>query len=506
MSFQRIQRLIFVMTLILSLLLLVIAILPGDWSPLGSLQAIANGLTRDGSFGGLDLSFYQKFQKIILIAGVVLLAGSGMLTYARRSGRSLFARNLTTAFGIGYLLVLLIVGNLVIGRSNSFMYRQIFGVIPPTHTPIPIVSPTPFPTPIAFGKGRWQIITEDIDSPTAVVDPGDGSGRLFVLEETGTIRVIQGSTLSPEPFLDLKDRVLQRPENFEQGLLGLAFHPNFAENGYFYVFYTDYQENSVLSRFQANDHGQTGDPNSEFRLLGILKPGARHNGGTLVFGPDGYLYASVGDGDLRQKTKGHAQSLDELFGKILRLDVDHGNPYAIPLDNPFVDAYGRDEIYLYGLRNPWKFSFDSVTGDLYLGDVGQNDWEEINFLAAGQPAGLNYGWDVMEGPEDFSGYRGAPVENPVFIAPVYYYHHKPNKCAVTGGVVYHGVAFPDLQGTYLFGDFCAGYVWGLKQSSGGEWEATLLYDTEFQITSFGTDAAGEVYIADMRGKIFKLVP
>ena len=494
------------MTLIISLLLLGIAILPGEWSPLGTLQAITNGLTRDGRFGGLDLAFYQKFQKMILIAGVVLLASTGILTYAHRSGRARFARNLTSAFGIGYLLALLLVGNLVIGRSNSMVYRQIFGVIPPTHTPVPIVSPTPFPTPVTFGTGVWQIIAEGLSAPTAIVDPGDGSGRLFVLEATGTIRVIQGSTLLPKPFLDLKDRVLQTPENMEQGLLGLAFHPKFTENGTFYVFYNDYQENSVLSRFQARDDGQMGDPHSEFRLLGILKPGARHNGGTLVFGPDGYLYVSLGDGDLRQKTKGHAQSLDELFGKILRLDVDHGNPYAIPPDNPFVDQYGRDEIYLYGLRNPWKFSFDSATGDLYIGDVGQNDWEEINFLAAGQPAGLNFGWDVREGPEDFSGYRGAPVENVMFTESIYYYHHKPNKCSVIAGVVYHGAAFPELQGTYLFGDFCAGYVWGLKRTSGGEWEAALLYDTDAQITSFGTDAAGEVYLADMRGMIYKLIP
>jgi glucose/arabinose dehydrogenase len=215
---------------------------------------------------------------------------------------------------------------------------------------------------------------------------------------------------------------------------------------------------------------------------------------------------SVGDGDLRQRTKGHAQSLDELFGKILRLDVDHGNPYGIPPDNPFVNAYGRDEIYLYGLRNPWKFSFDPVTGDLYIGDVGQNDWEEINFLAAGESAGLNFGWDVREGPQDFSGYRGAPVQDPVFIEPIYYYHHKPIHCSVIGGVVYNGEAFPKLRGTYLFGDFCSGYIWGLKRNAAGIWEAQILYDTDAQITTFGTDAAGEVYLADYRGKIFKLVP
>ncbi len=506
MRFQRVQRLIFWLTLILGLLLLVLAVFPGDWSPLGIMQAIANGFASDGSFGGLDQAFYQKLQKVFFVTGLVLVASAGIITYLTRRGQVKVVRNFTLVFGVGYLLALLLFANLAIGRSQSLVYRQVFGPVTPAPTITPLVYPTAPPTPITFGTGHWELIVKGLRSPTAIVDPGDGSGRLFVLEENGLIRTLQGGAILPEPFFDLKDRVIQETENYEQGLLGLAFHPNFEENGYFYVFYVDYQENSVISRFQTLPNGQAGDPNSEFRLLGILKPGPRHYGGTLGFGPDGYLYVSIGDGDLRQKTKGHAQSLDELFGKILRLDVDHGNPYAIPSDNPFVEAYGRDEIYLYGLRNPWKFSFDAVTGDLYIGDVGQNDWEEINFLAAGDPAGVNFGWDVREGPEAFSGYRGAPVTEPNFVEPIFYYHHKPLSCSVSGGLVYYGQAFPALQGKYIFGDFCSGYVWSLVQETEGVWVDEILYDTNFQITAFGVGADGEIYLADFLGGVYKLVP
>lgn len=506
MIIQKLQRLLLILTLTISVMVILLATLPGDLSPLGILQNIANAFARDGSFGGLDLAFYQKLQRFMLPAGLVLLVVSAIFAFAFRQGRAKLVQIFSIVLGGGYFLGVLVAGNLAIGRSDSLVYRQVFGEVTPVPSPTPFIYPTAVPTPITFGTGQWQLIVDDITTPTAIVDPGDGSGRLFFLEETGLIRVMLNDQLLPEPFMDLRDRTLQTPENYEQGLLGLAFHPNFAENGYFFVFYTDYQENSVISRFRVTADGQRGDPNSEFRLLGILKPGPRHYGGTLVFGPDGYLYISIGDGDLRQKTLGHAQSLDELFGKILRLDVDQGNPYGIPPDNPFVNEYGRDEIYLYGLRNPWKISFDSVTGDLYIGDVGQNDWEEINFLAAGEPAGLNYGWDVMEGPEDFSGYRGAPVHNPDFVAPIFYYHHKPIGCSVTGGLVYYGQDFPELNGSYLFGDFCSGYIWGLKQNPSGEWETTILYDTDIQLTTFGVNADGEVYAGDLRGMIYKLVP
>ncbi|GAB4580913.1 MAG: hypothetical protein Fur0022_36570 [Anaerolineales bacterium] len=503
---MRFQRFMLIFTLIASVFLVLLALIPGDLSPIEIIQTIASFFTRDGSFGGLSLGLYRKIQWGALFAGIGLLVVCGILLYAQRHGQAQLARILTFVLGGGYLLGVLVIGELAIGRSNSLVYQQVFGPVTPVPTATPLVYPTAVPTPITYGSGQWQQMADGLIFPTAIIDPEDGSGRLFIVEEKGVIRIMQDGKLQPEPFIDLRDRVIQESENYEQGLLGLAFHPAFAENGYFYVFYADYQENSVISRFQVTADGQYGDLESEFRLLGILKPGPRHYGGSLVFGPDGYLYISIGDGDLRQKTLGHAQSLDELFGKILRLDVDHGTPYAIPPDNPFVDAYGRDEIYLYGLRNPWKFSFDPVTGDLYIGDVGQNDWEEINFLAAGQPAGLNFGWEVREGPEDFSGYRGAPITEPNFVEPIFYYHHKPIHCSVIGGLVYYGQAFPELQGKYIFGDFCSGFVWSLEQQTDGTWLETVLYDTDFQITAFGTDAAGEIYLADFLGGVYKLVP
>ena len=241
MRFQRVQRLIFWLTLILGLLLLILAVLPGDWSPLGIMQSIANRFSSDGSFGGLDLAFYQKLQIVFFVTALVLLASAGIITYFTRRGRVMFARNITMVFGVGYLLALLLFANLAIGRSQSLVYRQVFGPVTPAPTITPLVYPTAPPTPITFGTGHWELVVEGISFPTAIVDPGDGSGRLFIVEETGTIRVLQDGILLPEPFLDLKDRVLQAPENYEQGLLGLAFHPEFTENGYVYVFYADYQ-------------------------------------------------------------------------------------------------------------------------------------------------------------------------------------------------------------------------------------------------------------------------
>jgi glucose/arabinose dehydrogenase len=493
-----------------ALLLLLLAFLPGDLSPLSLAQRLANTLAPDGGFGALDLALYQRLQKAALAGGLCLLAAGGLLAYAARAGKTRLARAVTLAlYGAG-ALALLLAASLLNGRSRAFVYRQMGIVVPapvPSATAAP--SPTPVPTPVTHGPGNWQIVAEGLQPLTAIAEPGDGSGRLFLLETNGLIRVLHEGVLSPEPFLDLRDRVVQRPENFEQGLLGLAFSPHFSVDGYFIVSYIDYQENSVLSRFRVTPGGVRGDPASEFRLLGILQPGARHNGGTLVFGPDGYLYLGLGDGDLRQKTRGHAQSLDELFGKILRIAPNlngDGDPYTIPPDNPFVGAYGRDEIYLSGFRNPWKLAFDPLTGDLYIGDVGQNDWEEVNFLGAGQPAGGNYGWDILEGNEPFSGYRGAPpAPGAVFIPPLHVYHHKPFHCAITGGVVYRGAQFPGLQGMYLFGDFCSGYIWGLTHTADGV-KVRLLWDTAALITAFGVDAAGELYLADYQGILYRLVP
>jgi glucose/arabinose dehydrogenase len=232
--------------------------------------------------------------------------------------------------------------------------------------------------------------------PIGLANAGDGSNRLFVIEQAGVIRILQNGLLTPEPFLDIRAQVGSQAN--EQGLLGLAFHPKYAKNGYFYVNYTDLQGDTVIARFSVSaSDPQRADPTSEKRLLAVDQPYPNHNGGQVIFGPDGYLYLGLGDGGSGGDPAGNGQSRATLLGKILRIDVDKGDPYAIPPDNPFAQGGGRAEIWAYGLRNPWRFSFDRLTGDLYIADVGQNQWEEIDWLPAGQ-SGANLGWDVFEFP------------------------------------------------------------------------------------------------------------
>ena len=274
----------------------------------------------------------------------------------------------------------------------------------PTETPVPVtVSKLPDPTGYT-----WETIVSGLNQPEGLVNAGDGSGRLFILEQTGLIRILKDGSLLPTPFLDLTKKIICCGE---KGLLGLAFHPKYAENGYFYVDYTEKVNNqlyAVIARYNvsANDPNQA-DPGSAMTLLHIQKPGTppyqNHNGGQLQFGPDGYLYIGMGDGGSEGDPDGNGQSLQTLWGKILRIDVDHTQPYAIPADNPFANGGGQWEIWAYGLRNPWRFSFDRLTGDLYIADVGQDLWEEIDFLPAGSPGGTNFGWSFYEGTHPYRG-------------------------------------------------------------------------------------------------------
>ncbi len=370
---------------------------------------------------------------------------------------------------------------------------------PPTETPgattQPAGSATQFPDANQFW---WVAVASGLDGPVDIQDPGDGSGRLFVLEKPGRIRILQNGGLLPAPYLDISARV--GSNSSERGLLGLAFHPRYAENGYFYVNYTDAGGNTVIARFnRSTEDPNLADPNSEVRLLSVAQPFANHNGGVVTFGPDGYLYLGLGDGGSAGDPLGNGQSLNTHLGKLLRLDVDHGDPYAIPADNPFASGGGLPEIWAYGLRNPWRIAFDPSTGDLYIGDVGQNKWEEIDYVPAGTPGGLNFGWNIMEGTHPYSG------ENPggrALVAPVAEYGHGPG-CSVTGGKVYRGL-LPEWQGIFLYGDYCSGQVWGLLQDS-GLWQTQLLFSTGFTITTFGQDAAGELYLSDYRaGVIYRL--
>jgi glucose/arabinose dehydrogenase len=360
----------------------------------------------------------------------------------------------------------------------------------PTETP---ARTTTFPDPNAY---TWQMIVSGLQRPVDLQP--DGSGRLFVIEKVGRIRIIQNDQLIETPFLDITDRV--RSTGNEQGLLGLAFHPQYSQNGRFFVNYTDNNGHDVIAGFQVSSDPNSADQNSEVKLLEVDDPFPNHNGGVLAFGPDGYLYAGLGDGGSQGDPFGNAQNLNSLLGKILRIDPigGEGAIYEPALDNPFLNGGGLPEIWAYGLRNPWRLSFDKLTSDLYIGDVGQNMWEEIDFLPAGSPGGTNFGWNFREGAHDYEG--GGPAG---MVDPIAEYSHPDGGCSVTGGYVYRG-SMPEWNGIYLYGDYCSGKIWGLIQQDGG-WQSQLLFDLDSTITSFGQDTSGELYLLSDSGGIYRLV-
>ena len=345
---------------------------------------------------------------------------------------------------------------------------------------------TTFPDPNAY---TWQMIIAGLQRPVDLQP--DGTGRLFVIEKPGRIRIIENEQLVDTPFLDITDRVGSGGN--EQGLLGLAFHPQYSQNGRFFVNYTDKLGDTVLARFQVSSDPNIADPNSEVKLLGVDQPFANHNGGVLAFGPDGYLYAGLGDGGSQGDPFGNGQNTKALLGKVLRLDVDSAEPYAVPADNPF-----GNEVWVYGLRNPWRLSFDKLTSDLYIGDVGQNAWEEIDFLPKGSPGGANFGWNFREGAHDYKG--GGPAG---LVEPVAEYSHQEGGCSVTGGYVYRG-SMPEWNGIYLYADYCKGLIWGLIHSN-NNWQSETLFDLDVTATSFGQDRAGELYLLSDSGRVFRLV-
>jgi glucose/arabinose dehydrogenase len=353
------------------------------------------------------------------------------------------------------------------------------------------------PDPALF---TWQPVAEGLESPIGLANAGDGSARLFVIEQPGRIRLITDGQLLPDPFLDIRDRV--GSQGSEQGLLGLAFHPGYAQNGRFFVNYTDRSGDTIIARFTVSPEGpDRADPASEMRLISVDQPYANHNGGVLAFGPDGYLYIGLGDGGAAGDPQGNGQSLNTLLGKVLRIDIDAGDPYGIPPDNPFTNGGGLPEIWAYGLRNPWRFSFDRATGDLYLADVGQGSFEEVDYQPAGDPGGVNYGWDLMEGEACFNTPNCDPsgLTSPVFAYPT----HVEGTCSVTGGYVYRG-SLASMQGVYLLGDYCSGRVWGLLPDGSGGWQAGTLFETGVRISSFGEDESGEVYLVSHSGEIYRL--
>ena len=337
---------------------------------------------------------------------------------------------------------------------------------------------------------------------TYLTHAGDGSGRTFLVEKVGRIWVVEANgDIRRTPFLDISDIVDSGPS--ERGLLSVAFDPNFAENGEFYVNFSSKEGDgdTVVARYQAPD-GQQADPATGVEVLRIDQPAANHNGGQLQFGPDGYLYIGMGDGGSAGDPWDNAENLQSLLGKMLRIKVSGEATYAIPPDNPFV---GRDdarlEIWAYGLRNPWRFSFDRATGDMYIADVGQNKWEEVDFQPADSPGGEHYGWNTMEGNHCYDPPEGCDTSGKVL--PVWEYPH-PEGCSITGGYVYRGQAYPQLTGLYFYGDFCSGKIYALRQDQDGAWESQPVLESGLNIASFGEDESGELYVLDLGGGVYRL--
>lgn len=366
---------------------------------------------------------------------------------------------------------------------------------------------------VPVGDLALEKVADGLSQPLFVTSPPGTASLLFVVEQnTGRIRMASNGNVLETPFLDIGNRI--NASGLERGLLGFAFHPDYNQNGRFFVNYTaDGAAGSVftiIEEYLVSENPLRADPDSGRVILTYQQPDAIHNGGMLAFGPDGYLYIASGDGGPGNDPDNNAQSLNTFLGKILRIDVDGGDPYAVPEDNPFVGIQGAlPEIWANGLRNPWRFSFDRETGDMYIGDVGERAREEINFEPFESPGGLNYGWRVREGTSCRPGQQGCDLEGAT--DPIYEYG-KVLTAAVTGGYVYRGSAIPALQGYYLFGDFSNGQVWAFRNINGSivnfqqrdDLKPPVLLPT---ISSFGEDADGELYIVSwLSGSVYKIVP
>ena len=398
---------------------------------------------------------------------------------------------------------------------------------------------TPLQAQSGFPTAVLQNGLSGFEQPLFVGHAGDGSGRLFVVEQKGRVRIVKNGQLVPAPFIDISDRVLL---GSERGLLGLAFAPDYATSGYFYLYYTSSVDDGdgpgdiTISRFSRGATADQANPASELPLLTIEHSSqGNHNGGMIAFGPsDGFLYIATGDGGGGNDPDRNAQNPSSLLGKLLRIDVvarqtpqapltrrylplaqrvrTAGNgdqvvpaqlPYAIPASNPFFNRAGyRAEIWALGLRNPWRFSFDRNTGELYIADVGQGTWEEVDLEPAGSSGGVNYGWPAVEGP-DCNAAIGASCNKGAHSGPVTSYG-RGEGASVTGGYVYRGTRTPALSGTYVFGDFSSGRIWGLRRNAAGVWVRGLLLNSTASISSFGLDQAGELYLVEYGGTLYRV--
>jgi glucose/arabinose dehydrogenase len=361
-------------------------------------------------------------------------------------------------------------------------------------------------TPPTALAARLREVANGLDAPLFLTSPPGDQSRAFVVEQGGRIRIIRNDALVPTPFLDISGKI---SSGGERGLLGLAFHPQYATNGRFVVYYTNPSGDIRIASYKVTANPEVADPASEQILLAVPHPSfSNHNGGMVVFGPDGRLYAGIGDGGSGGDPNGNGQNRNTLLAKLVRLDVNAAGQASVPSDNPFVGQSGvRPEIWSYGLRNPWRFSFDRLTGDLYIGDVGQNSREEINVSTdqADFGRGLNYGWKIMEGTACFSPSSGCNKTG--LTQPVIDYGHNDG-CSVTGGYVYRGSLAPALRGHYFYADYCSGWVRSFRLA-GRQVTQPLDWSTlrpGGQITSFGEDAGGELYIIVSSGRVFRIEP
>jgi glucose/arabinose dehydrogenase len=353
-----------------------------------------------------------------------------------------------------------------------------------------------------------QRVVGGLSSPVYVTSANDSSGRLFVVEQGGRIRIIKNGAVLSTPFLDISSQV---SKGGEQGLLGLAFHPSFKTNGLFYVYFTRGDGDIVINQYRVSAaSGNVADLSTVRRIITIDHPTyANHNGGMITFDRYGYLFIGTGDGGSGGDPSNHAQNRDSLLGKLLRINVNGSvgtRQYTIPSGNPYVGEAGRDEIWSIGLRNPWRYSFDRLTGDLWIGDVGQNKYEEVDrstVAGSGRGRGINFGWRVLEGRHCYNPATGCNRTGKLM--PVVEYSHAEG-CSVTGGYVYRGAAVPALYGRYVFADYCSGRIWTVPKGAASPIAKSLLMDTSMAISSFGEDQKGELYVVDHNGAIYRFAP
>jgi glucose/arabinose dehydrogenase len=357
-------------------------------------------------------------------------------------------------------------------------------------------SSSPPPRP---GDGiALAVVASGLDRPLYATAPA-GDRRLFIVEQAGVVRIVRDGKLLPTPYLDLRDRVRS---GGERGLLSIAFHPRYATNGFVFVNYTDHEGDTRVVRFTVSADPDRADPATAKFILHVAQPYANHNGGHVLFGPDSMLYIGMGDGGSGGDPQGNGQNRSALLGKLLRIDVDHGDPYAIPRDNPYAHPGPyRPEIWAWGLRNPWRFAFDRVAGLLYIADVGQNQWEEVD-VAPARSAGLNYGWNVFEATHC---YGNAQCDPSGFTMPIVEYDHGQG-CSITGGFVYRGRALPALAGHYFYADYCSGWIRSFKLVNGAVTEHRQWRGLDpGQVMSFGEDGQGELLVCSQNGRVYRIV-